>query len=60
MLYQDINLVCISFLLLSRKRDKARLEMNDIFKEVIRKRRENQDEEHEDDILNTLMNATYK
>ena len=34
--------------------------MNEIFKEVIRKRRENPDEEHEDDILNTLMHATYK
>lgn len=43
-----------------RKRDKARLEMNSIFKEVIRKRRESPDEKYEDDILNTLMHATYK
>ena len=44
----------------SRKRDKARLEMNTIFKDVIQKRRDNQHEEYEDDILNTLMHGTYK
>jgi sterol 14-demethylase len=43
-----------------RKRDRARIEMNGIFKEVIRKRRENPGGEYEDDILNTLIHATYK
>ena len=34
--------------------------MKDILGEVIRKRRENPDEDCEDDILNTLVHTTYK
>ena len=52
--------VCVRACVRFRKRDRARIEMNDIFKEVIRKRRENPDEEDKDDILNTLIHATYK
>ena len=43
-----------------RKRDKARLEMNSIFSDVIEKRRNDPDGDYEDDILNTLVRATYK
>lgn len=46
--------------LLSRKRDKARMEMNQIFCEIIKKRRERVVSEHEDDILDYLLHATYK
>lgn len=43
-----------------RRRDRARLEMNRIFSEVIQHRRERPSETYEDDILNTLLHATYK
>ena len=43
-----------------RRRDRANAEMKNIFYQVIQKRRDNPDEDYEDDILNTLMNAHYK
>ena len=44
-----------------RKRDRAREEMEKIFHSVIEKRRQSPpDQEYEEDVLNTLMNSTYK
>lgn len=44
----------------SRKRDKARLEMNKIFGDVIQKRRASQSGGHEVDVLDILLHTTYK
>ena len=43
-----------------RKRDKAREEMYQIFCEIIKERRERMVSQHEDDILDYLLHATYK
>lgn len=43
-----------------RRRDRARQEMEKTFTSVINKRRNSPDEEYEDDILNFLINTTYK
>lgn len=47
---------------LCRRRDRARLEMNRIFGEVIQARRANKGspDEEEEDILGILLNTTYK
>ena len=43
-----------------RKRDRAREEMYRIFNEILQKRRETPSESDEDDMLNTLLQASYK
>ncbi|XP_064402293.1 lanosterol 14-alpha demethylase-like isoform X2 [Halichondria panicea] len=43
-----------------RKRDHARLEMYKIFGDVIQRRRESSQGDHEDDVLDTLLHTTYK